>query len=75
MRRVKTAQSLGRDYKNPPVIYVKRGEDIIKTHMLDLAQSELCQLELEDGDIDYPDDCDLCLCSDDDETLQDHTCD
>ena len=57
-------QMLSPDYSNAPVIYVKRGEDIINTNIVDLAQSELCQLELEDDDIAYPEDSDLNLCRD-----------
>lgn len=57
-------QMLSPDYSNAPVIYVKRGEDIINTNIVDLAQSELCQLELEDDDIAYPEDSDLSICRD-----------
>jgi hypothetical protein len=50
------------DYDERVEIYVKRGDDIIRTRLTDLAQSELCQLELEDGDIEYGDDSDLRFC-------------
>ncbi|MBR6140152.1 MAG: hypothetical protein IKQ37_00075 [Bacteroidaceae bacterium] len=68
-------QTLSPDYRNKPVIYVKRGDDIIKTDMVDLAQSELCQMELEEGDIDYPEASDLDLCLMDDETMRQHSWD
>jgi hypothetical protein len=47
-----------------PEIYVKRGDNLIKTRLRDIAVSELCQLELEDGDIEYAaDDEDLSMFS------------
>lgn len=54
------------DYDDRVEIYVKRGDDIIRTRLIDLAQSELCQLELEDGDIEYGEDSDLRFCCRDD---------
>ena len=38
-----------------PVIYVQRGEALVQTTLRDIAISELRQLELEDGDIQYQD--------------------
>ena len=63
-------QMISPDYDERVEIYVKRGEDIIRTRLIDLAQSELCQLELEEGDIDYPEKCDLRFCCTD--KLEEH---
>ena len=59
-------QMISPDYDERVEIYVKRGDDIIRTRLIDLAQSELCQLELEDGDIEYGEDSDLRFCCRDD---------
>lgn len=57
------AQMLTPDYKHSPVIYVQRGEAIVKTTIEDLARSELSQIEIDDDDIDYKaDDIDLSAC-------------
>ena len=63
---------LSPDYKNPPVIYVQRGDTLVKTTIIDLSRSELCQIELDDDDIHYsPDDHDLSCCpKNDDERLK-----
>ena len=55
-------QMLTPDYHNPPVIYVQKGDTLVKTTLNDIAHSELNQLELEDGDIDYTNDQDLSFC-------------
>ena len=68
-------QMLSPDYDQRVEVFVKRGDDIIRTRLIDLAQSELCQLELEDGDIDYPENSDLRLCKCDDNSLQEHSWD
>ena len=36
-----------------PEIYVRRGDSLVKTRFRDIAVSELCQLELEEGDVEY----------------------
>lgn len=57
------AKMLTPDYKHSPVIYVQRGEAIVKTTIEDLARSELSQIEIDDDDIDYKaDDIDLACC-------------
>jgi hypothetical protein len=67
------AQMLEPDYKHSPVIYVQRGDTIVKTTLEDLSCSELCQIELDDDDIDYPDnDFDLSCCLGNDQQLREH---
>lgn len=68
-------QMLAPDYEERMEIYVKRGANIIRTCLMDLAQSELCQLELEDGDITYDEHSDLRLCRSDDDHLREHSWD
>ena len=63
-------QMLSPDYDERVEIYVKRGDDIIRTRLIDLAQSELNQLELEEGDINYPENSDLRFCCS--EKLEEH---
>ena len=65
-------QMVSPDYKHSPVIYVERGDTLVKTTIDDLSRSELCQIELDDDDILYaPDDRDLGLCpKNDDERLK-----
>lgn len=64
------------DYKHAPVIYVQRGDTLVKTTIEDLSRSELCQVELDDDDIQYADnDLDLCCCVGDDQQLSEHSWD
>lgn len=67
------ARMLDPDYKHAPVIYVQRGDAIVKTTIEDLSRSELCQLELDDDDITYGDNSDLGLCRP--ELLREHAWD
>ena len=69
------AQMLEPDYKHSPVIYVQRGDAIVKTTVEDLARSELCQIELDDDDVIYGEHSDLCLCCCDDQQLKEHSWD
>ena len=55
-------QMLSVDFRNPPVIYVKHGDTLVKSTIMDIAHAELNQLELEDGDIDYTNDYGITLC-------------
>ena len=67
------AQMLDPDYRHSPVIYVQRGDTLVKTTVDDLARSELCQIELDDDDIHYADnDTDLRCCSSDDQRLKEN---
>ena len=50
------------DYKHEPVIYVQQGDALVKSSVRDIARSELIQLELEDGDIDYTGDYSITCC-------------
>jgi hypothetical protein len=50
------------DYKHEPVIYVQKGDALVKSTVRDIARADLIQLELEDGDIDYTGDCDIACC-------------
>ena len=50
------------DYKHEPVIYVQKGEALVKSTVRDIARADLVQLELEDGDIDYTGDFDITCC-------------
>lgn len=56
------SQMLTPDYKNPPVIFVQNGSMLIKSTLNDIAHSELNQLELEDGDVNYANDSDITFC-------------
>ena len=69
------AQMLEPDYKHSPVIYVQRGDAIVKTTIEDLARSELCQIELDDDDVTYGEHSDLRLCCCDDQQLKEHSWD
>lgn len=42
--------------KNTPVIYIQRGDSLVKTSFVSLANAELNQLDLDDDDIDYEED-------------------
>ena len=69
-------QMLSPDYKHAPVLYMQRGDTLIKTTVEDLARSELCQIELDDDDVIYADDDhDLFCCSQDDQQLKEHSWD
>ena len=61
------SRMLDPDYKYQPVVYVQRGDSIIKTTVRDIARADLNQLELDDDDdIDYSHDDDLsCCCRED----------
>ena len=61
------------DYKHEPVIYVQKGEDLVKSTVRDIARADLVQLELEDGDIDYTGDFDITCCRP--ELLREHAWD
>ena len=64
------------DYKHAPVIYVQRGDALVKTSILDLGRSELCQIELDDDDITYAEnDPDLSCCRVNDDQLREHSWD
>ena len=70
------AQMLEPDYKHSPVIYVQRGDALVKATLEDLSRSELCQIELDDDDITYAaDDHDLSCCGRDDQQLKEHSWD
>jgi len=43
------------DSKNTPIIYVQRGDALVKSSLRNIARSELSQLEIEDDEITYPD--------------------
>jgi hypothetical protein len=67
---------LSPDYRHTPVLYMQHGETLVKSTILDIARSELNQLELdEDDDIDYTNDPDIRCCPTDDETLKEHSWD
>ena len=67
------AQMLDPDYRHTPVVYVQRGDTLVKTTIKDLSRTELCQIELDDDDVSYADnDTDLRCCSSDDEQLKEH---
>lgn len=68
-------QMINPDYKHSPVIYVERGDTLVKTTVEDLSRSELCQIELDDDDITYAaDDHDLSCCpKNDDERLKENS--
>ena len=61
------------DYKHEPVIYVQKGEALVKSTVRDIARADLVQLELEDGDIDYTGDFDITCCRP--ELLREHAWD
>lgn len=61
------------DYKHEPVIYVQKGEALVKSTVRDIARADLIQLELEDGDIDYTGDFDITCCRP--ELLKEHALD
>lgn len=39
--------------ENAPIIYVKHGDSLVKSSIVNLAEAELSQLELDDDEIDY----------------------
>ena len=55
--------------KNTPVIYVKRGDSLVKSSLANIAIAELGQLELDEDEITYADNSILHTC----ETLDDQT--
>ena len=57
------------DSKNTPVIYVQRGDAIVKSSLTDIARTELSQLEIEEDEIDYPEDSLLQISSKFDDTM------
>ena len=61
------------DYKHEPVIYVQKGEALVKSTVRDIARADLVQFELEDGDIDYTGDFDITCCRP--ELLREHAWD
>lgn len=61
------------DYKHEPVIYVQKGDALVKSTVRDIARSELVQLELEADDVDYTDDIDITCCRP--ELLREHAWD
>ena len=64
-------QMLLPDHRNQPVLFVQNGDTLTKTTLNDIAHAELNQLELEDGDIDYTNDCCInCCCNE--ELLRDN---
>ena len=64
------------DRFSEPVIYVQRGDALVKSSLRDIALTELNQIELEDGDITYDERSDLSLCHPEDaDLLQDHSFD
>ena len=69
------AKMLDPDYRHTPVIYVERGDTLVKTTVEDLSRSELCQIELDDDDITYGEHSDLRLCCQDDDQLKEHSWD
>lgn len=67
------SQMLDPDYRHSPVIYVQRGDALVKTTIEDLSRSELTQIELDDDDITYGEHSDLRLCSSDDQRLRENS--
>ena len=61
------------DYDHEPVIYVQKGDALVKSTVRDIARSELVQLELEADDVDYTDDIDITCCRP--ELLREHAWD
>ena len=61
------------EYKHAPVIYVQKGDALVKSSVRDIARADLVQLELEDGDIDYTGDFDITCCRP--ELLREHAWD
>ena len=68
-------QLISPDYHDAPVVYVQRGDNLVKTTFVDIATSELSQLELDEDDITYGPNSDLRICRCDDQTLQEHSWD
>ena len=67
-------QMLSPEYKNAPMVYVQRGDTLVKTTIEDLARSELSQIELEDGDVCYSsEDIDLKCCPQDEQRLKENS--
>ena len=67
------ARMLDPDYRHSPVIYVQRGDALVKTTIEDLSRSELTQIELDDDDITYGENSDLRLCCSDDQRLKENS--
>lgn len=67
--------SFGGSRHPEPVIYVQRGDNLIKSSLRDIAVSELCQLEFDDDDdIPYDLSDDLrCCCNEDERVLADNS--
>ena len=64
------------EYKHIPVVYVQRGDTLVRSTIKDIARAELNQLELDEDDIAYGEDSDLRFCStQDDEKLIEHSWD
>lgn len=61
------------EYKHEPVIYVQKGDALVKSTVRDIARADLVQLELEEGDIDYTGDFDITCCRP--ELLREHAWD
>ncbi len=57
------ANMLSSGYTHEPVIYVQHNDTLIKTTIRGIANAELSQIELDEGDdIDYANDPDLSVC-------------
>ena len=67
------ARMLDPDYLHSPVIYVQRGDALVKTTIEDLSRSELTQIELDDDDITYGEHSDLRLCCATDDRLKENS--
>lgn len=62
------------DAPNVPVIYVEHGDSLVKSSIFNLAVAELNQLELDDEDINYPENSLLRHCATfDDDKLRDNS--
>lgn len=60
--------------KNVPVIYVQHGDSFVKSSLANIARAELNQLELDDDEIDYPENSLLHHCKTfDDDKLRDNS--
>lgn len=60
--------------KNTPVIYVQRGDSLVKSSLANIAIAELGQLELDDDEITYADNSILHACKTlDDQTLMENS--
>lgn len=62
--------------KNIPVIYVQRGDALVRSSLTSIAQAELNQTELDEGEIDYAENSALHHCKTfDDDKLRDNSMD